>query len=218
MNIQKKLIKFNFKKGNNLKKYIVLHDSANYAPTAGALQHYKYFNGGDRNASAHYFIDSENIIQLVEDSDISFHCGDGKGKYGILNSTSIGIEICMNHKNLEELEQAYKLTIELVVHLMKKYDIPLENVVRHYDASRKMCPFHLSKDNWKAWNTFKNRIETVFNTPVKPVVKEVPATKTEVKQTGKFVIIAGTFSTKENADKQMEILKQKGIDCYVRKE
>ena len=72
--IQKMLIKYNFSAGNDI-KYIVVHDTGNHAAGATALMHYKYFNGADRQASAHYFVDDSNIIQTVEDFNAAWHCG-----------------------------------------------------------------------------------------------------------------------------------------------
>ena len=155
MYINKKLIKFNFVKGRGNKKieYIVIHDTGNTRAGAGANNHYLYFNGGDRQASAHYFVDDKEILQLVEDENTAWHCGDAKGKYNITNQNSIGIEICVNSDG--DYSKALLKTIELTTYLMDKHNIPLDKVVRHYDASRKNCPASMSKNNWEAWNGFK---------------------------------------------------------------
>lgn len=160
MNIIKKLIKYNFVKGRSGKKieYLVIHDTGNPNKGAGANNHYLYFNGGNRNASAHYFVDDKEILQLVEDSNTAWHVGDGKNLYGINNSNSIGIEICVNSDG--DYKKAVEKTIELTSYLMDKHNIPLNKVVRHYDASRKMCPRSMSDNNWKAWNEFKKALET----------------------------------------------------------
>ncbi|SHK49194.1 peptidoglycan recognition protein family protein, partial [Paramaledivibacter caminithermalis] len=129
--VTKKLIKYNYSLGNDI-KYIVIHDTGNKRKGADAFNHYRYFNRKNRRASAHYFVDDKEIIQTVEDFNVSWHCGDGKGKYGITNHNSIGIEICINEDG--DYEKAVDNTIDLVKCLMEKYDIPLDRVVRHYDA------------------------------------------------------------------------------------
>ncbi len=48
--------------------------------------------------------------------------------------------------------------IELVKYLMKKYNIDINHIVRHYDASRKICP-NWSADNWARWWSFKDKIK-----------------------------------------------------------
>lgn len=155
--INKKLIKYNFssRTGNPI-KYLVIHDTGNTDKGAGANSHYLYFNGGNRQASAHYFVDDKEILQVVEDSNASWHCGDGKGKYGITNQNSIGIEICINSDG--DYDKAVENAVKLTEHLMEKYNIPIENVVRHYDASRKICPHSMSKNNWETWYEFKAKL------------------------------------------------------------
>ena len=43
-------------------KYIVVHDTGNPSRGANATAHYNYFNGGNRNASADFFVDDTQII------------------------------------------------------------------------------------------------------------------------------------------------------------
>lgn len=153
--IQKMLIKENHYKYNDI-KYIVIHSTGNYKPTSTALNHYLYFSGGKRGQSAHYFIDKDNIIQIVEDHHGSFHCGDGRGKYGITNTNSIGIEMCVN--DMDNIETVIDHTIDLTVYLMKKHNIPLERVVTHHACSLKPCPDIFQANNWTKWVEFKTLV------------------------------------------------------------
>ena len=156
--IERKLIRYNYSSRNGKKiEYIVIHDTGNKSKGANALAHYKYFNGGYRGASAHYFVDDSHIIQTVDDKYASWHCGDGRGKYGITNQNSIGIEICVNADG--NYEKAVANAIELTKFLMKKYNIPIEKVVRHYDASRKLCPASMAANNWAKWSWFKEQLK-----------------------------------------------------------
>lgn len=157
MEINKKLIKYNFSSRKGIKiKYIVIHDTGNTNKGSGAYNHYLYFNGPNRNASSHYFIDDKEIIQTVEDANCAWHCGDGRGIYGITNSNSIGIELCINQNGnfLATQEKA----IGLIRLLMEKHGIHKENVVRHFDASRKICPRSMSEVGWRKWTLFYDRI------------------------------------------------------------
>lgn len=156
MIIDKRPIRYNFSKRNGEIKYIVIHDTGNRRNGAGAIAHYKYFNGGNRNASAHYFVDDSNIVETVEVSLAAWHCGDGKGKYGITNQNSIGIEICVNEDS--DFNMAMLQTIELIRFLMMTYDIPKVNVIRHYDASGKNCPASMSSSSWELWEEFWSKI------------------------------------------------------------
>ncbi|SMB89114.1 N-acetylmuramoyl-L-alanine amidase [Desulfonispora thiosulfatigenes DSM 11270] len=150
--IIKKLIKYNFSTGNK-PEYLVIHDTGNRRKGANALAHFNYFNGGNRGASAHYFVDDKEIIQVVEDCNAAWHCGDGKGKYGITNYNSLGIEICLNSDG--DYEQTLKNALVLINSLQDKHGISNEKVVRHFDASRKICPGSMSTENWRKWHEFK---------------------------------------------------------------
>ena len=156
MILEKLPIKYNFSKRLAEIKYIVVHDTGNYSKGANAMSHFKYFNGGNRKASAHFFVDENGIVETVEINLCAWHCGDGKGKNGITNSNSIGIEMCVNEDG--NFEKTKEHTLNLIRFLMIHYNIPKDKVVRHFDASGKICPQILSKDNWKGWWEFKSLI------------------------------------------------------------
>lgn len=139
-------------------KYIVVHYvGAGTSADGNALANCKYFAGGDRQASAHYFIDSGGIWEYADpEAYVTWHCGDGHGKYGITNANSIGIEVCQNgDRPFTKKEIAFLK--QLVVHLMKKFDVPASRVVRHYDASRKLCPYYYAKRP-KEWIALRKTI------------------------------------------------------------
>lgn len=159
LSIERKISNYNYssRNGNSI-KYIVLHYTGNKGDTA--KNNVDYFAGGDRNASAHYFVDDNSIWQSVEDYNSAWAVGDGKGAYGITNQNSISIEMCCNSSGVIS-EKTETNALELVKYLMSKYNISISNIVRHYDASRKICP-NWSADNWSRWITFKNKLnETV---------------------------------------------------------
>lgn len=139
-------------------KYIVIHDTGNSSAGANAIAHFNYFNGGDRSSSADFFVDDTQVL-CVNDyyKFYTWHCGDGKGKYGISNRNSIGIEICINSDG--NREKAIENAISITKELMKELNIPIERVVRHYDASRKNCPATMSKNGWAEWYEFKNKLQ-----------------------------------------------------------
>lgn len=205
MNIELKPIRYNFNPGRNKPEYIVLHDTGNPSPTADAENHYKYFNGGNRGASAHYFVDNSKVIQTVKDSDSAWHCGDGKGKYGITNNNSIGIEICLTGNRDRSISKA----VELTAYLMAKYNIPSERVVRHYDASRKNCPSILSANNWAKWRAIKSVLAKG-----KPTA---PSTTDQTADTMYYVQI-GAYKERGNAENMIAHLKRAGINSCLKVE
>lgn len=139
-------------------RYIVIHDTGNTAAGADAMSHYQYFNTGNRGSSADYFVDDKTILQ-VNDYNMyyTWHCGDGKGKYGITNRNSVGIEMCINSDG--DYAKAFSNLVSITKNLMQELDIPPERVVRHYDASRKNCPASMNNGTWSKWNEFKEMIE-----------------------------------------------------------
>ena len=154
MKINKKQIVYNRTPRTQKPVYIVIHDTGNTGKGANANAHFNYFNGGNRNASADFFVDDTQILQVNDYTQYyTWHCGDGKGKYGITNRNSVGIEICVNSDG--NYDVAFCKTVELTKYLMKELNIDIDHVVRHYDASRKNCPASMNKNGWALWNTFK---------------------------------------------------------------
>ncbi len=143
-------------------KYIVIHDTANTARGADAMQHYYFFNSGNQASSADYFVDDHSILKVNDFySYYTWHCGDGQGKNGITNQNSIGIEICINRDG--NYKQAVANTEELVKNLMQELNVDLEHVVRHFDASGKNCPAKMQNNSWKQWNIFKENLINIEN-------------------------------------------------------
>lgn len=146
-------IKYNYssRKGKKV-QFLVIHDTGNSGRGANAFNHFKFFGGGNRNASAHYFVDDHEIVQIIGDSFSSWHCGDNQGHgralNGVRNCTSIGIELCINSDG--DYQKAYENLVELVKNLRVKFNIPIKNVCRHYDVSRKRCPgTFFTKNLWE---------------------------------------------------------------------
>ncbi len=160
LTIKQQFTKFNHNSGGNNIVYIVIHYTGNKGDTA--QNNADYFGRADRQASAHYFVDDNQAVQIVRDGDKAWHCGDGRGKYGISNSNSVSIEMC-GDRNGNISAKTRTNTLELTRMLMKKYGVPASKVVRHYDASRKICPEAWSKNNWAEWRAFKKDIENGTN-------------------------------------------------------
>ena len=150
-------------------KYIVLHYTAN--KTDKAINNCKYFQIGGRNASAHYFVGDDGIYQSVEDDYIAWSVGGsrytnykttgGAKFYGICtNSNSLNIEMCSQNGVITSKTQ--NNAIKLVKFLMNKYNIPISNVIRHFDVTGKNCPGWdgWSNNGFSKWNTFKSKLKS----------------------------------------------------------
>ena len=160
MEIKRNITTQNFNNGSiNRIKYIVVHFTANNGDTAyGNTNYSKSYRG----ASAHYFVDENNIYQSVEDKNIAWHCGAKKYKHSTCrNSNSLGVELCSmkdSKGNFYFMDKTVDNAVELVKMLMAKYNVPIANVIRHYDVTGKNCPEPFVRDI-KAWQNFKNRLE-----------------------------------------------------------
>lgn len=172
MIINKNISKFNHKKGQTSRiKYIVIHYTGS---KADAKQQTEYFAGGNRGASAHYFVGfNGDVWQSVEDANVAWHVGSKTYKHPYCrNDNSIGIELCSKTNASVNIADAnwyfedptIKSAIELTKELMAKYKIPVENVIRHYDVTGKCCPAPFVYNNKKhTWDEFKRAI-SVINT------------------------------------------------------
>lgn len=141
-------------------KHLVVHYTAGNNDTA--TNNGVYFNRNDAMASAHFFVDENEVVQSVLENIVAWHCGANFYYHPTCrNSNSIGIEICTK----KDKNGVYYLDTKamdnaalLVWSLMEKYKIPLSNVVRHYDVTRKDCPAPMVGEGESLWKLFKERI------------------------------------------------------------
>lgn len=133
-------------------KYLAIHFTAGSSSKAGSAKAVKHVFES-RKASADFAVDDQDLVQFNPDLK-NYYCwavGDGNGKYGVTNKNSISIEICSslkkgtsaavpNHSGWYFTDAALENAVKLSKYLMKKYNIPIDRVIRHYDASRKSCP------------------------------------------------------------------------------
>ena len=150
----------NYTKGRKQSiKYIVVHYTANDGDTA--RNNGNYFSQPNRNASAHYFVDENEIIQSVKDTDTAWHCGAKSYKHPkCRNDNSIGVEMCSEKDENGQyyINQATQnRAVKLIKVLMGKYNISIENVLRHYDVTGKICPEPFVK-NQVQWLDFKAKL------------------------------------------------------------
>ena len=161
------------KRNTNTIKYIVIHYTGNDGDSD--QNNAKYFQGKNRGASAHYFVDDDSITQSVKDNYVAWHCGGDKYYHAkCRNSNSIGVEMCDTVRdgtyNLSAKTRAN--VVVLVKELMKKYNIPIDNVIRHYDVTHKKCPAYFVS-NSAEWKKFKAELTgKAAASTYKPTVKE----------------------------------------------
>ncbi len=152
----------NYRKGRAFAiNWICLHFTSGNGDTAQNNADYFAREGG-LNASAHYFVDTERIVQSVKDGDTAWHCGRERGgSYynDCRNANSIGVEMCSVIRNGVYVipEATMKRAAKLTRELMAKYHVPVSRVCRHYDVTRKNCPEPWIR-NPQLWEKFKTML------------------------------------------------------------
>ena len=159
----------NYKKGRTAPvKYIVIHYTAGNGDTA--KNNADYYASAKIEASAHYFVDEGNIIyQSVKDTDTAWSVG-GTRVYKhkeCRNANSINIELCSQNRNGSGKPasdggwyfkpETVNNALELTRFLMSKYNIPPENVIRHFDVWGKICPAPFVNSPGE-WESFKRKL------------------------------------------------------------
>lgn len=132
--------------------YITIHETGNAAKGADAAAHGAYLDSdaGERDmVSWHYTVDDNAIVQHLPDYETAYHAGDGKDGPG--NTTSIGIEICVNAGG--DFEAAKANAAALVRLLMEEHGIDIEHVVQHNHWNGKDCPKTI-RATTGAWEAF----------------------------------------------------------------
>ena len=170
---------------NRAIKYLAIHYTAGGSSAPGRAKSMKAGWEKRKRASADFGVDDATMVQFNPDLR-NYKCwsvGDRKNPYSgggqlygkATNANTISIEICsnlkpdfdaskVNHEGWYFTEASLNNAVKLAKILMKKFNIPLERVVRHYDISGKVCPGvigwnNASKNNSKQWLAFKERLK-----------------------------------------------------------
>ena len=149
-------------------KHIVVHYTGNGGMTATAKGNANYFANCPRKASAHFVVDErETIYCCVEPLYVAFAVGENnkytnggasmKGK--VTNANSISIEM-VSHSTKNGVyfipQETLERTAALIRELQYRFNIPMQNIYRHYDVTGKLCPAPLVDID--EWNEFKQLI------------------------------------------------------------
>lgn len=160
--IKKQHTKVNFSNKNIKVRYIVIHDTG--VKGQSAKNNADYFEKTYRGASAHYFVDENEIIEVVPAGKVGWHVGDDKSGDShdigdlINNNNSIGIEFCAEKDGTFKAETLANGAF-LVQKLMKDHGVAASKVVRHYDASGKNCPQFMNQDKkWTLWKKVHSQL------------------------------------------------------------
>lgn len=161
----------NYEKYNKREvKYIAIHYTGNVKDTS--KNNAKYFNEAtNANASAHLFVDDNEIYQSVAYHDKAWHVGTKNGyKHAeARNMNSIGIEMSTTAGNYTVSETTIKNAAYLCAYLCNLVNITVKDVdtyvIRHYDVTGKECPRQMVR-NPNEWIAFKQAVKDILNSGV----------------------------------------------------
>lgn len=164
MKINTSLISNNNSYAGQTPKYIVIHNTDNYAAGANAHAHAKAQHDGNFSGySAHVYVDDQDAYQALPYDRGAWHVGVNYGGrlFGTCNNhNSIGIEMCVNSGY--NYEKAFQNTVRVCKFIMKLYGIDADHVVQHYDVCAKNCPSAIrAKGDWNRFKQLIGNTETV---------------------------------------------------------
>ena len=216
-------------------EYIVIHYTANDGDTDE--NNGKYFKNNAVKSSAQYFVDSDSVTRSVPDDVVAYSVGGvryanyketgGAKFYGkCTNSNSISIELCDDVKNGKVYPSAKTIenAVALTKMLMKKYDIPADRVIRHFDVTGKICPGYWAgtaeKDKlWLSefWNKLGGTTKVTQPTTATNVTVE-PARSLSNSYSKTYTVTADSLNMRRGAGTGKAIIKalKKGerFRCY----
>lgn len=154
---------------------IVSHRTANRK--ADARAHREYFGSAYRAASAHAFVDSERILQIIPWEEMAWHAGSVTADGWLLgspNGWAIGIELCEDHPYLsDEGKEAWRRYVWLHAYLCAKYGLnPRRDIYGHFEidpVNRSVDPIGLF-----AWDPFIEQVASVWEGMRDEVTPEPP--------------------------------------------
>lgn len=152
MEIQERLLKINpysrsGEKQNKIEK-IVVHWVGNAGSSAVANRNYfeNLQNTHKTYASSHYVIGLDGeIIRCIPENEVAFHAGSYS-----MNRKSIGIEDCHPDWDGKFNDNTYNSLVELCADICKRYELSVDDIIRHYDVTGKNCPKYYveHEDEW----------------------------------------------------------------------
>ncbi len=146
-------------------KKIVLHYIGN--PNTSAQANRNYFenqkNGG-RYVSSNYIVGLDGEILLCVPENEVAYCSNSANTY------SISIECCHPDATGKFTDDTTNSAAELCAYLLKKYNLTVDDLIRHYDVTGKQCPLWYVPTKYQSeavanarWEGFKAMVSQKMN-------------------------------------------------------
>lgn len=137
---------------------IVVHYTAN--PGTTARQNRDYFQGlaqtGQTHASSHFVIGLDGeIVQCIPCDEMAYASNHR-------NSDTIAIECCIPDESGKFNSTTYDSLVRLTSWLIGRYQLSVDDVIRHYDVTGKSCPKYFV-DYPTEWENFHQDLLTYID-------------------------------------------------------
>ena len=136
---------------------VVIHDTD--APGGTAQNNRDYFNNNSVDASAHYFVDWNKVIQTIPENEVAWHAGR------TANHKYLSIEICVPSKhNAYQFNKAYNNAVDLTVDMCRRYNWKVSDIFSHewcslnYKETDHTDPVAYFREYGKSMDTFRKDV------------------------------------------------------------
>lgn len=137
--------------GTGIVKGITIHNTSDSADAETYTR--ATINQNMNTARVHFYVDSKEAWQNLEENEVGWHAGTGDRSKG--NDTTIAIEIIMGGKDKEKDKKAEENGATLAAHLMINHNLSIDDIVTHKHWSGKNCPVYILPH----WEEFKELVK-----------------------------------------------------------
>lgn len=132
---------------------VVVHYTAN--PGSTAQNNRDYFENlkdtHETKVSSNFIVGLDGeIIQCVPTAEVAYASNNR-------NNDSVSIECCHPDETGKFQDATYQSLVELVAFLCGKFDLGMDDIIRHYDVTGKDCPKYFVEHE-DAWEMFKSDV------------------------------------------------------------
>lgn len=205
-------------------KFIAVHYTGNDGDTDE--NNGKYFANNIIEASAHAFVDDDSVTISVPEDYVAWAVGGEKQDQGSVyaskgakyykkatNTNSYSVELCDTVKDGKIMvsDKTRENAIDYIARKMIDFNVGIDNVIRHFDITGKLCPIYYVTDE-KAWKQFKSDLNNRYKELVSEKKKTLPTVpKNTLKKGAKGTKVGqlqrclNYLGIKDNDGKELEI-------------
>jgi hypothetical protein len=132
---------------------IAVHYVAN--PGSSARANRNYFDSSESTVSSHFIVGLEGEVILCVPLDEKSSATNQR------NADTISIEVCHPDTTGQFLPETEESLVRLLAWLCGEFDLEVENIIRHYDVTGKMCPLYYVEHE-EEWKRLKEKVSLLL--------------------------------------------------------